>query len=169
MTLLDFIPSLQHAAPARIDPAVWPMTARVDDYGRLCVGGVALSDIADEFGTPAYVVDEDDFRRRARRYRTVLRDAEIVYAGKSLLTTAVARWVREEGLGLDVCSGGELATALAGGVDPARIIMHGNAKTPPELRDPPRSASAGSSWTHLPEIRALSRARCRGRSECCCA
>ena len=135
MTLLDFIPSLQHAAPARIDPAVWPMTARVDDYGRLRVGGVALSDIADEFGTPAYVVDEDDFRHRARRYRTVLRDAEIVYAGKSLLTTAVARWVREEGLGLDVCSGGELATALAGGVDPARIIMHGNAKTPTELRD----------------------------------
>ena len=135
MTLLDFIPSLQHAAPARIDPAVWPMTARVDDYGRLCVGGVALSDIADEFGTPAYVVDEEDFRRRARRYRNVLRDVEIVYAGKSLLTTAVARWVREEGLGLDVCSGGELATALSGGVDPARIIMHGNAKTPTELRE----------------------------------
>ena len=135
MTLLDFIPSLQHAAPSRIDPAVWPMTARVDDCGRLCVGGVPLSDIADEFGTPAYVVDEEDFRRRARRYRSVLTDAEIVYAGKSLLTTAVARWVREEGLGLDVCSGGELATALAGGVDPARIIMHGNAKTPTELRD----------------------------------
>ncbi len=135
MTLLDFIPSLQHAAPSRIDPAVWPMTARVDEYGRLCVGGVALSDIADEFGTPTYVVDEDDFRRRAQRYRSVLQGVEIVYAGKSLLTTAVARWVREEGLGLDVCSGGELATALAGGVDPARIIMHGNAKTPTELRD----------------------------------
>lgn len=135
MTLLDFIPSLQHAAPSRIDPAVWPITARVDEIGRLCVGGVPLPDVADEFGTPAYVIDENDFRHRARRYRTVLRDTEIVYAGKSLLTTAVARWVREEGLGLDVCSGGELATALAGGVDPARIIMHGNAKTPCELRD----------------------------------
>jgi diaminopimelate decarboxylase len=135
MTLLDFLPSLQHAAPSRIDPAVWPKTARVDDYGRLCVGGVPLSDIADEFGTPAYVLDEDDFRHRARRYRTVLKDAEIVYAGSALLTTAVARWLREEGLGLAVRSGGELATALAGGVDPARIIMHGNAKTPTELRD----------------------------------
>jgi diaminopimelate decarboxylase len=135
MTLLDFIPSLQHAAPSRIDPAVWPRTARVDDYGRLCVGGVRLSDVADEFGTPACVLDEDDFRYRARRHRTVLKDAEIVYAGTSLLTIAVARWVREEGLGLSVCSGGELATALAGGVDPARIILDGNAKTPNELRD----------------------------------
>ena len=135
MTLLDFIPSLQHAAPSRIDPAVWPITARVDECGRLCVGGVPLPDVADEFGTPAYVIDENDFRRRARRYRTVLRDAEIVYAGKPLLTTAVARWVREEGLGLGVCSSGELATALVGGVDPARIIMHGNVKKPGELRE----------------------------------
>ncbi|MFI5510483.1 diaminopimelate decarboxylase family protein [Mycobacterium sp. NPDC051804] len=135
MTLLDFIPSLQHAAPSRIDPAVWPLTARVDECGRLCVGGVPLSEVADEFGTPAYVIDEADFRHRARVYRAMLRNSEVVYAGTSLLTTAVARWVREEGLGLDVCSGGELATALAGGVDPARIIMHGNAKTPCELRD----------------------------------
>ena len=58
-----------------------------------------------------------------------------VYAGKSLLTTAVARWAREEGLGIDVCSAGELAVALAGGVEPARIVMHGNAKSPDELRD----------------------------------
>jgi diaminopimelate decarboxylase len=135
MTLLDFIPSLHHAALSRIDPAIWPVTARVDERGRLCVGDVPLPDLADEFGTPAYVIDEDDFRQRARHYRKVLHNAEIVYAGKSLLTTAVARWVREEGLGLDVCSGGELATALAGGIDPARIIMHGNAKTPDELRD----------------------------------
>ncbi len=59
----------------------------------------------------------------------------MVYAGKSLLTTAVARWAAEEGLGVDVCSAAELATALAGGVDPARIVMHGNAKTCDELRD----------------------------------
>jgi diaminopimelate decarboxylase len=135
MTLLDFVPSLHHAAKSRIDPAIWPVTARVDERGRLCVGDVPLTDIADEFRTPAYVLDEEDFRYRARRYRKALHDIEIVYAGKSLLTTAVARWVSEEGLGLDVCSGGELATALAGGVDPARIIMHGNAKSPDELRD----------------------------------
>lgn len=107
--------------------------------GRLCVGGVALADIADEFNTPAYVIDETDFRHRARRYRRALRGVEVVYAGKSLLSTAVARWVREEGLGVDVCSAGELATALAGGVDPARIVMHGNAKSPEELRDAVRA------------------------------
>ncbi len=138
MTLLDILPSLGHAAPPRFDPATWPITAHPDEEGRLCVGGVALADIADEFDTPAYVIDETDFRHRARRYRKALRAAgntEVVYAGKSLLSTAVARWAREEGLGIDVCSTGELATALAGGVDPARIVMHGNAKSPEELRE----------------------------------
>jgi diaminopimelate decarboxylase len=67
-----------------------------------------------------------------------LRGIDVVYAGKSLLTTAVARWAREEGLGIDVCSAGELAVALAGGVEPDRIIMHGNAKSPDELRDAAR-------------------------------
>jgi len=138
MTLLDILPSLGHAAPPRFDPAIWPITAHPDEEGRLCVGGVPLTDIADEFDTPAYVIDETDFRHRARRYRKALRAAgntEVVYAGKSLLSTAVARWAREEGLGIDVCSAGELATALAGGVDPARIVMHGNAKSPGELRE----------------------------------
>lgn len=138
MTLLDILPSLGHAAPPRFDPATWPITAHPDEEGRLCVGGVALADIADEFDTPAYVIDETDFRHRARRYRKALRAAgntEVVYAGKSLLSTAVARWAREEGLGIDVCSTGELATALAGGVGPARIVMHGNAKSPEELRE----------------------------------
>ena len=135
MTLLDMLPSIGKAAPRRFDPAIWPTTAVCDEQGRLCIGAVPVTDIADEFGTPAYVIDEADFRQRARRYRKALREAEVVYAGKSLLTTAVARWVREEGLGVDVCSPGELAVALAGGVDPARIIMHGNAKSADELRD----------------------------------
>jgi diaminopimelate decarboxylase len=138
MTLLDMLPSIGKAAPRRFDPAIWPMTissSSSDEEGRLCLGGVPLTDIADEFGTPTYVIDEADFRRRARRYRKTLREVEIVYAGKSLLTTAVARWAHEEGLGIDVCSPGELAVALAGGMDPVRIIMHGNAKSPEELRD----------------------------------
>ncbi len=139
MTLLDILPSLGQAAPARFDPAIWPVTARPDEEGRLCVGGVPLADIADEFHTPAYVIDETDFRHRARRYRKALRGIQVVYAGKSLLTTAVARWAREEGLGVDVCSTGELAVALAGGVDPARIVMHGNAKSPDQLRDAVRA------------------------------
>jgi len=135
MTLLDILPSIGHAAPVRFDPAVWPITTRSDEEGRMRIGDVPLTEIADEFHTPAYVIDEADFRHRARRYRKTLRDVEVVYAGKSLLTTAVARWAREEGLGIDVCSPGELAVALAGGVEPSRIIMHGNVKSPAELRD----------------------------------
>ena len=135
MTLLDFLPSLHRAATPRIDPAIWPSTATVDGLGRLCVADVALPEIADEFRTPTYVLDETDFRRRLKHYRTTLRDVEIVYAAKSLLTTDVARWVADEGAGLDVSSGGELAIALAAGFNPARIIMHGNAKTVDELRD----------------------------------
>lgn len=134
MTLLDHLPSLRHAATPRVDPAVWPLTARVDDLGRLGVGGLALTDVADEFGTPAYVLDERDFRSRMRRYRTAMPQFDVAYAGKSLLTTTIARWVAEAGLGLDVSSSGELATALAGGTDPERIILHGNAKPFDELR-----------------------------------
>lgn len=134
MTLLDMLPSIGKAAPRRVDPSIWPVTTGCDEQGRLCLGEVPLTDIADEFGTPTYVVDETDFRHRARRYRKALRGVEVVYAAKSLLTTAVARWVREEGLGIDVCSPGELAVALAGGLDPVRVIMHGNAKSPDELR-----------------------------------
>jgi diaminopimelate decarboxylase len=135
MTLFELLPSLQHAASSRIDRAIWPLTSHVDEFGRLCVGGVALTDVADEFRTPVYVLDEADFRHRVRRYRAVMPDVDVIYAAKSLLSTTVARWVADEGMGLDVCSGGELTTALAGGIDPAQIIMHGNAKTPDELRD----------------------------------
>ncbi|BBY05370.1 diaminopimelate decarboxylase [Mycobacterium noviomagense] len=128
------MPSIGYAAPPRFDPAIWPVTAHADEEGRLCIGDVPLTDIADEFRTPAYVIDEADFRYRARHYRQALRGTEVVYAGKSLLSIAVARWVREEGLSLDVCSAGELTTAIAGGVDRARIVMHGNAKSIEELR-----------------------------------
>jgi diaminopimelate decarboxylase len=133
-TLPDVLPSIGYAASPRFHPAIWPLTTHSDEEGRLCIGEVPLTEIADEFRTPTYVIDETDFRQRARRYRTALRDAEVVYAGKSLLTIAVARWLREEGLGVDVCSAGELATALAGGVEKARIIMHGNAKSHDESR-----------------------------------
>lgn len=139
MTLLDILPSLGQAASRRFDSAIWPVTAHSDEAGRLCVGDVPLVDIADEFGTPAYVIDEADFRARARHYRKALRGVGVVYAGKSLLTTSVARWAREEGLGVDVCSAGELAVALAGGVPPARIVMHGNARSPEELREAARA------------------------------
>ena len=134
VTLLDVMPSLHHAAAMRVDPDVWPLTTRVDVEGRLCVGGVALNDVADQYGTPAYVLDEADFRYRIRRYRAALPGVRITYAGKALLTKQVARWVADEGVGLDVCSPGELATGLAGGVHPRSIVVHGNAKTTGELR-----------------------------------
>jgi diaminopimelate decarboxylase len=92
-----------------------------------------LTQVADEFGTPTYVVDEADFRHRIRRYRAALPQARLVYSAKALLTTAVAQWVADEGTGLGVCSRGELATALIAGVDPRQIVMHGMATTPGEL------------------------------------
>ncbi len=133
MTLFEILPSLRHAATPRIDRAIWPLTTHVDELGRLCVGGMALTDVADEFGTPTYVIDEADFRHRIRRFRAALPEAHLVYAGKALLTTAVAQWVAEEGAGLGVCSGGELATALIAGVDPNQIVLHGESTTPGEL------------------------------------
>src|ERR1700712_3591761 len=106
MTLFEILPSLRHAATPRIDRAIWPMTTHVDELGRLCVGGTAPTDVADEFGTSTYVIDEADFRHRIRRYCAALPEARLVYAGKALLTTAVAQWVVEEGRGPGVCSPG---------------------------------------------------------------
>ena len=133
MTLFEILPSLRHAVTPRIDRAIWPLTTHVDELGRLCVGGMALTEVADEFGTPTYVIDEADFRHRIRRYRAALPEARLVYAGKALLTTAIERWVAEEGGGLGVCSRGELVTALVAGVDPNQIVVHGMATTPGEL------------------------------------
>ena len=117
---------------ARLDPAVWPLTARVDD-GLLSVGGVRVDDLAREFGTPAYVLDEDDFRTRCRAWRGAFDGGDVYYAGKSFLCLAVVRWLAEEGLSLDVCSGGELAVARAAGFPADRLIFHGNNKSVAEL------------------------------------
>ena len=140
MTLFEILPSLRHAVTPRIDRAIWPLTTHVDELGRLCVGEMALTEVADEFGTPTYVIDEADFRHRIRRYRAALPEARLVYAGKALLTTAVAQWVAEEGRDLGVCSRGELVTALVAGVDPNQIVVHGMATTPGELC---KAANAG--------------------------
>ncbi|MFJ9556847.1 diaminopimelate decarboxylase [Nocardiopsis sp. NPDC101807] len=122
-----------------LDPRVWPATARRSG-GEVAVGGVGVRELAATYGTPLFVMDEEDFRGRARDYRTAFSDADVYYAGKALLNKAVARWVVEEGLKLDVCSGGELAVALAAGVPAERIGMHGNNKSVHELR---RAAEAG--------------------------
>jgi diaminopimelate decarboxylase len=135
MTLFEVLPSLRRGLGPHLDRSIWPLTTDSDELGRLCVGGVALSEVAAEFGTPSYVVDEDDFRARVRSYRAALPGVEVNYAAKALLSTAVAEWAVAEGAGVEVCSGGELAIALAGDVPPDRIILNGDAKTAIELHD----------------------------------
>jgi diaminopimelate decarboxylase len=117
-----------------LNPDIWPLTTRVMAHGGISVGGVPLTEIAAGHGTPAYVLDEADVRERCRRYRRAFPGAEIAYAGKAFLCRAMARWVDEEGLSLDVCSEGELAVALSAGFPAERIVLHGNAKTPADLR-----------------------------------
>ncbi len=122
-------------------PELWARTVRRKDDGALEVGGVNVRDLAAEHGTPAYVLDETDFRARAVEFRDAFRDAfaglcggaDVYYAGKAFLCTEVARWIAADGLNLDVCSGGELAVALRAGVPPERIGMHGNNKSDAEL------------------------------------
>jgi diaminopimelate decarboxylase len=126
--------------PNVLVPLLWSLTARKNDDGALEIGGVDLRDLVAEHGSPSYVLDEQDFRTRARAFREAFADYEVFYAGKAFLCTTVARWVAEEGLSLDVCSGGELTVALRAGFDPARIGFHGNNKTVDELR---RAVGAG--------------------------
>jgi diaminopimelate decarboxylase len=117
-----------------LDARVWPATARPAEDGDLMVGGVRLSDIAQRYGTPVHVLDQADVRRRCGAFRTAFPDAEIAYAGKAFLCRAMARWIAEEGLSLDVCSAGELAVARSAGFPAGRILMHGNGKTPDDLK-----------------------------------
>lgn len=117
---------------------LFPDSATVDADGTLVVAGCRVDDLAREFGTPAIVVDEGALRARAREYRTALTsrrpNARVVFASKAFPATAVQRVMVEEGLGLDVAGGGEILGALRAGVDPALVVMHGNAKTTEELR-----------------------------------
>ncbi|HEY0772607.1 MAG TPA: diaminopimelate decarboxylase, partial [Nocardioidaceae bacterium] len=114
-------------------PLLWSSTARKNDDGALEVGGVDLRQLVAEHGSPAYVLDESDFRGRARAFADAFADYDVYYAGKAFLCTTVARWVAEEGLSLDVSSDGELSVALRAGFDPARIGYHGNNKTTADL------------------------------------
>jgi diaminopimelate decarboxylase len=116
-----------------LDPMVWPSSAARSAEGVLTIAGVDVRDLATEFGTPAYVLDEDDFRGRCRAWREAFTDADVYYAGKAFLCSAVARWIAEEGLGLDVCTGGELAVAERVGFPAERLTFHGNNKSKAEL------------------------------------
>jgi diaminopimelate decarboxylase len=121
-------------------PALWSHnTVRTD--GELTVAGVGVNSLAEQFGTPLYVVDEADVRSRAvetlaafqRAFSGIGTTAKVYYAGKAFLSIEVARWMTEAGLNIDVCSGGELAVALAAGVDPGRLGFHGNNKSLAEI------------------------------------
>ena len=119
---------------------VYPIGSRVDDRGRLQIGGCDVLELAERFGTPAYVVAEKDLRTRARAFSDALRDAaghddvEVIFASKAFPATAVMALFAQEGLGCDVASAGELHLALRAGFDPAKIVHHGNARDDAELR-----------------------------------
>ncbi len=117
---------------------VFPLGSRLDERGVLEVGGCDVLELAREFGTPAYVVAEDDLRARARAFvgaaRELHPDMHIVFASKAFPCTAVLSLFAAEGLWCDVASGGELHLALNAGFAPERIVMHGNAKSEAELR-----------------------------------
>src|SRR4029079_5223042 len=108
-------------------------SARVADDGSLSLGGVDLAGLAAELGTPLYVYDEAELRDRCREYRARF-GAGVAYASKAFLCTAMARLVDEEGLDLDVATGGELHVALHAGFPASRIVLHGNNKSTGELR-----------------------------------
>ncbi|MGR0220295.1 diaminopimelate decarboxylase [Agromyces sp. ZXT2-6] len=134
--------------PNALAPHVWPEGAHRDADGRLVVGGVDVRTLADRFGTPLYVVDETVARARAARTRAAFEQAAasvgttavVYYAGKAFLSGAIVRWMTDEGLGVDVATGGELAVALAAGADPGHVGFHGNNKSVAEIE---RAVAAG--------------------------
>jgi len=124
-------------AETHVSP-VYPLGTRVNERGRLEIGGCDAVELASEFGTPAYIVAEDDLRARARGFLEAIasrhEDSDVLFASKAFPCTAIYRVLAEEGLACDVASGGELHLALKAEFDPARVYLHGNAKSEGELR-----------------------------------
>jgi diaminopimelate decarboxylase len=159
----DVLPADHPPAPPAdlnaLHPAIWPRGAQRSG-GVLTLAGVDVRDLAGEFGTPVFVTDEEDVRERCREYMEAFgadvgelgspagepggssprTSSSVYYAAKAFCSRAVLRWVSEEGLGVDVCTGGELEVALSAGIDPSLITLHGNNKLPAELS---RAVSAG--------------------------
>ena len=117
--------------------SLFPSGTSLNENKELLIGGCSASDLVAAFGTPAVIIDEGALRNRARRYHNGLRsrwpNSEVIWASKSLPLTSVFRIIGEEGLGVDIAGGGELVMALAAGVNPSKILMHGNAKTDDEI------------------------------------
>lgn len=120
-----------------LDPMIWPDSARRSDFGELTIGGVGVKSLTQEFGTPLFIFDEAHVRNRAQSYKLAFNKfqmpTDVYYASKAFLSTKVAKWLTEEGLGIDVCTDGELEVALRAGVKPENILFHGNNKSTAEL------------------------------------
>lgn len=115
-------------------PNVWPHNMVRNDAGVAVIAGIPVTDLAQEYGTPLFVIDENDFRSRCQEIAAAFGGgANVHYAAKAFLCTEIARWIDEEGLSLDVCTGGELAVALHANFPPERITLHGNNKSIAEL------------------------------------
>lgn len=125
------------ADPNAIDMRIWPTNMTRTESGEVTIAGVGVDELATSYGTPLFVLDEGDFKARAKHVKASLvaaaqsvgSDAKVYYASKAFLCTEIARWIDELGLNIDVSTGGELAVALAAGIDPARIGLHGNNKS----------------------------------------
>ena len=124
-----------------IEPRIWPRTAKRNQYGELTIAGLPVSNLVRQYGSPLYVVDQEDFEGRLLSTKRAFTDAankigtsvKLYYASKALLTTDVVRWVNDAGLSIDVSTGGELAVALAAGIPGERIGLHGNNKSLVEI------------------------------------
>ena len=114
-------------------------SSSVTTGAELCIAGISAKDLAKEFGTPTFFIDEADFRARALAWNDALKEAfgdkagTVYYASKAFTCTEVARWIKDLGIGIDVSTGGEMAVALAGGIDPKKIEVHGNNKSVAEI------------------------------------
>jgi diaminopimelate decarboxylase len=150
---------------------LFPPGTRTDRDGTLLVGGCRLDDLAAEFGTPTMVVDEGALRRRAREYLHEFRSrwprSDVAFASKSFPCTAIQRLMTEEGLHLDVAGGGEIITALAAGADPARLVLHGNAKGDEELELAVRSGVGLVVVDNFDDIDRLERIVAPGHTQPC--
>ena len=114
-------------------------SSSVTNGAELSIAGISAKDLAKEFGTPTFFIDEADFRARALAWNDALKEAfgdkagTVYYASKAFTCTEVARWIKDLGIGIDVSTGGEIAVALAGGIDPRKIEVHGNNKSITEI------------------------------------
>jgi diaminopimelate decarboxylase len=121
-------------------------SANVTQSEELTISSITASTLAKEFGTPAFIMDQADFYNRAQAWDSALKSAfaahagQVYYAAKAFICVEVARWIKDIGIGIDVCTGGELAVALAGGIDPSKIEVHGNNKSVAEIE---KAVSAG--------------------------